>query len=179
MILQRRQIPEEIISEYDLNHLFVNNKIMVEVTGGMYGLPQAGLLAQQQLIKHLATYGYVACTSNPCLFRHESRPIAFTLLVDDFGIKFVDEINAKHLIDCLKNMYSLKVDWSGHSYLGLTIDHNISNNSISISLPQYIDKLLYKFGVVKSTRPVNNPMRYIAPNYGQKLRWQLQMILPY
>ena len=45
-------IPDEIIKEYNL-HNFVNskNQVFLEVTRGMYGLLQAGLLANELLEK--------------------------------------------------------------------------------------------------------------------------------
>ena len=33
-----------------------------------YGLPQAGLLSQDHLVRHLATHGYTQCANPPCLF---------------------------------------------------------------------------------------------------------------
>ena len=50
----------------------------------MYGLPQAGLLAQRRLIAHLAHHGYKQ-TPTPCLFRHDSNGTVFTLVVTTSG----------------------------------------------------------------------------------------------
>jgi hypothetical protein len=51
-------LPEEIIVEYKL-HKIVNAKgfMFIEVTKGMYGLPQAGLLANELLEKRLNKNG--------------------------------------------------------------------------------------------------------------------------
>ena len=54
----------------------------------MYGLPKAGILANKLLKKRLAKYGYFEMPHTPGLWKHVSRPIAFTLVVDDFGIKY-------------------------------------------------------------------------------------------
>jgi hypothetical protein len=43
-----------------------------------YGLPQAGALSQQRLLKHL-THGYTQIPSSPSVFRHRSGFIRFTL----------------------------------------------------------------------------------------------------
>ena len=58
----------------------------MEVSKGMYGLPQAGLLAQELLQKRLAKHEYHQSEIIPDLWKHESRPIMFTLVVDDFGV---------------------------------------------------------------------------------------------
>jgi hypothetical protein len=47
MLLSR--FPEEIIQKYNLNALAVNGWVSIEIRKGMYGLKQAGLLANQLL----------------------------------------------------------------------------------------------------------------------------------
>eukprot|EP00957_Ditylum_brightwellii_P040535 3067733-Ditylum_brightwellii.AAC.1 len=53
----------------------------------MYGLPQAGILANKLLSKRIVRHGYYLCTYTPGLWRHQWRPITFALVVDDFGVK--------------------------------------------------------------------------------------------
>ncbi len=46
----------------------------------------------------------------PGLWKHKMRPISFTLLVDDFGVKYVGEEQVIHLIWCKnKNINSLRI----------------------------------------------------------------------
>eukprot|EP00956_Cyclotella_meneghiniana_P037905 scaffold146503_cov46-Cyclotella_meneghiniana.AAC.1 len=73
-------IPEEIINEYRLRKI-VNAKgfVFVEVTKGMYGLPQAGLLANELLEKRLNKNGYFQSKIVAGLWSHKTRPIQFTL----------------------------------------------------------------------------------------------------
>jgi hypothetical protein len=77
------------MDEYDIRHLIHNGFIVVELRKGIYGLPQAGLLANLQLKKHLADHDYVPVSHTAGLFRHRTRPITFSLCVDDFGVKYV------------------------------------------------------------------------------------------
>ena len=56
----------------------------------MYGLPQAGILAYNRLVTHLALSGYTPVQHTPGHFRHATRPVTFSLVVDDFAIKYVD-----------------------------------------------------------------------------------------
>ena len=51
-------IPDEIKLEYNLQNLVVDGWIYVEIRKGMYGLPQAGILANKLLKKRLAKHGY-------------------------------------------------------------------------------------------------------------------------
>ena len=49
----------------------------------MYGLPQAGILAQELLEKRLNEHGYSQNKAVLGLWTHKTQPISFTLVVDD------------------------------------------------------------------------------------------------
>jgi hypothetical protein len=52
-------IPSHIIDLYDLKDKVANGHVYAEACKGMYGLPQAGKLANDQLTKCLKPRGYV------------------------------------------------------------------------------------------------------------------------
>jgi hypothetical protein len=66
MLLSR--FPEEIIQRYNLNALAVNGWVYIEIRKGMYGLKQAGLLANQLLRTRLAPFGYYPAWHTPGLW---------------------------------------------------------------------------------------------------------------
>ena len=68
----------------------------------MYGLPQSGILAQTLLETHLNAHGCHQSKITPGLWTHEWQPICFTLVVDNFGLKYVGMEHADHLIKCMK-----------------------------------------------------------------------------
>ena len=67
-------IPEEIIDAYNLTAL-VDNKgwIYMRIEKGMYGLKQAGIIANQELVKHMATFRYHPVQHTPGLWVHDTR----------------------------------------------------------------------------------------------------------
>ena len=69
----------------------------------MYGLPQAGHLAHNQLVKHLALYGYTPAKFTLGQWINKKLGITFTLVVDDFGIKYKGMKNLNHLINALQD----------------------------------------------------------------------------
>ena len=79
-------IPPEIVEQYRLMNLVHNDYVYIEINKGMYGLPQAGLLANKLLACRLARYGYFQAQHTPGLWKHAWRPIQFCLVVDDFGM---------------------------------------------------------------------------------------------
>jgi hypothetical protein len=52
-----------------------------------WGLPQAEILANIKLRRKLAPFGYYKCVKTLGLCKHESWPLTFTLVADDFGVK--------------------------------------------------------------------------------------------
>jgi hypothetical protein len=99
MLLSR--FPEEIIQKYNLNALAVDSWIYIEIRKGMYGLNQAGLLANQSLQTRLAPFRYYPARPSPGLWLHKTWPISFTLVVDDFAVKYVGKQHAEHLWNAL------------------------------------------------------------------------------
>jgi hypothetical protein len=101
-------IPDEVIREYKLREKATKNgSIYIRVKRGIYSLPQAGLLANELLEKRLNKHGYQQSKLVPGLWKHDTRPIQFTLVVDDFGIKYIGKELAHYLKNALKNTTNL------------------------------------------------------------------------
>ena len=60
-------IPEEIIQQYNIIPLVKNGYVYIETQKVMYGLPQAGLIANLHLKQHLEKFGYAPTTHTPGL----------------------------------------------------------------------------------------------------------------
>jgi hypothetical protein len=103
-------IPQSIVYQYHLLDLVHNGFILIEISRGMYGLPQAGILSYNQLVAHLATHGYTPCTHTPGLRTNATCDITFCLIVDDVGIKYINRCNTYHLLTVLQHLYTLTTD---------------------------------------------------------------------
>ena len=55
----------------------------------------------------------------PGLWKHETRPIQYTLVVNDFGVKYNRHEHAEHLKKVLEEHYKVTTDWSGSQYIGI------------------------------------------------------------
>lgn len=153
-------LPESTVKKYNLSGLIQNGKLLVEIHKGIYGLKQAGRLAQLRLINHLAKHGYVQADHTPCLFTHIDRPISFGLVVDDFGVKYTDKADVLHLIACLEELYTLRVDWSGTKFVGFVIHHDRRRRIITMQMPDYIPNAVRRFGIHPDTY-ADNPGEHV------------------
>jgi hypothetical protein len=118
MLLSR--FPEEIIRKYNLNVLTVDGWVYIEIRKGMYGMKQSGLLANQLIQTRLATFGYHPARI-PGLWLHKTRPISFTLVVDDFAVKYVRKHHAEHLRNAFLRTYELTTDWTVTVFSGMKL----------------------------------------------------------
>ena len=83
--------PPDIVKFYQLQDKVCNNMVYGKVVKAMYGLPQSGRIAHDDLVAHLALGGYFPAKFTPGLFTNRSNSIQFALIVDDFGIKYTNQ----------------------------------------------------------------------------------------
>jgi hypothetical protein len=158
MRLKITDIPDKIIEQYNLRELVDDDGYVYrEISKGMYGLPQAGIIAQELLAERLAKYGYHQSKIIPGFWTHETRPTTFTLVVDDFTIKIMSEDNANHLISILKKDYTITVDKEAKKYIGLTIKWDYDNGKVHMHMPGYLDKTMTRFKHEIPTKVQNSP----------------------
>jgi hypothetical protein len=79
-------VPEDIIAHYHLLDVATSKGyIYCKIRQGMYGLLQAGMIAQELLEKWLKEHGYNQSKTTPGLWTHEWHPITFFLLSTTLG----------------------------------------------------------------------------------------------
>jgi hypothetical protein len=163
-------IPDEIIQAYNLHDKISNGYVYVELRKAVYGLKQAGKLANDLLKKRLASDGYRPTTYTSGLWKHDTRPIAFTLVVDDFGVKYVDQADAKHLEACLAKYYTMKSDWEGGRYVGIYLQWNYKNGTVILTMPDYVRNVLHMVQHRIPKQQFHSPSKYTSPQYGVKIQ---------
>jgi hypothetical protein len=133
----------------------------------MYGLPQAGILANNWLIKHLVLYGYTPTKSIPGLYHNANCPVTFLLVIDDLKVKFVGHKHAsKHLVNTLQNLFKITTEWEGKLYCGIALNWDYINCLLNTSMLDYIKKAHHQFQVPTSSWTQHCPHASNRPNYG-------------
>ena len=115
--------PQDVIDHYNLkDKVDEKGNLCVRVEKGMYGLPQAGKIANKLLEKRLKKFGYTQSTVTPGFWKHDWSPISLTLVVDNFGVKYVGEQHANHLLTVLRKFCVIDKNEKGDKYCGVTLD---------------------------------------------------------
>ncbi len=159
-------IPEEIINKYNLRDLVDEEGwVYVEIRKGMYGLPQAGIIANQLLEKRLSEKGYYQCQHTPSLWRHVWCSIVFCLVVDNFGIKVTNMGDMHHLTAALEEHYKVAVDWKGSLFCGVKLTWDYINRHVTTNMPGYIGEALTKYQHPKPAMPQHSPYKATTIHY--------------
>jgi hypothetical protein len=168
--------PQDIIEEYKLHDkVDADGNVFCKVRQGMYGLPQAGIIAQDLLTKRLHKAGYQQSKVTPGYWRHKWRPISFTLVVDDFGMKYINKTDVNHLTSVLSQDYKIDTDLMGTRYLGLTLDWDYKLRKVHLSMPGYIKKACIRFGHTPLNKPQMQPHPHTLPTYGATIQFAKQI----
>jgi hypothetical protein len=171
-------LPEEIVEKYHLKRLAVDGWVYLEIRKGMYGLKQAGLLANQLLQKRLKPFGYHPAMHTPSLWLHITTPTAFNLVVDDFAVKYVTLADAHHRHNARLRNYKITMDWVGTVYYGITLKWDYDKRTCDISMPGYVNNVLNKFQHDNPKAPHHTPSQYITLVYGAKMQYVTQEEAP-
>ena len=106
MKIHKSLLPQEFIDLYNLQSLIGEDDFLyIEIRRGIYRLPQAGRLAHDELVQHLSSHGYALVKFTPGLWTNTILGNIFTLVVDDFGIKYQSLDHLYHLKEALETKY--------------------------------------------------------------------------
>ncbi len=146
MRLKLSDMPDDVIEHYNLQAITTaDGFVYCKIWKGMYGLPQAGIIAQQLLETRLAAHGYHQSTTTPGLWRHDTRPICFTLVVNGFRVKYMNKANAEHFLNAIQKYYKCSSDWDAKRYCGLTFKWDYEGRKVHSSMPNYLAKAIQRF----------------------------------
>jgi hypothetical protein len=106
------------------------------------------------------------------MWRHKTRHITFTLVVDDFGVKYIGNEHACHLLNALKQLYEVTYDWEGKLYCGILLKWDYENRTVDLSMPGCIENALHKFKLNSKSpnRPQHTSYPARKPQYGSKVQ---------
>jgi hypothetical protein len=171
MQLKLSDMPDNVIAHYHLHIIATSNGyIYCEIRQGLYGLPQVGIIEQELLAKRLKEHGYTQSKTTPGLWTHEWRPITFSLIVDDFGVKYIREEHAKYLLQMVQKYYTCLFKKEGERYCGLTIKWDYVGKKVHLLMPSYVKKALKRFQHPPPIVPQDQLHQHVKKSYGEKIQ---------
>ena len=105
------------------------------------------------------------------MWAHDNKPLTFSLIVDDFGIKYTRQQDVKELLTLLRQHYeAVTTDWSGTLYGGITIKWDYILRKVHTSMPGYLQKALHQFQHEAPDSLTFSSHPYTPPTYGVKVQ---------
>eukprot|EP00804_Cyclotella_cryptica_P006954 CCRYP_007088-RA/>CCRYP_007088-RA protein AED:0.41 eAED:0.44 QI:0/0/0/1/0/0/2/0/284 len=131
-----------------------NGYVITECWKAIYGLPQAGILANKFLEKCLNKYGYYQHNYTNGLWTHKTKPIQFALVVDNFAVKYTRDKDVQHLShsltainpDTKKNMFEVSTNMQGNLFIGITMDWDYTITDCIYRIPA--EGILYLWSIL-------------------------------
>ena len=171
--IPRKFIPDDILTKYSLHQFIHNDTILFRVDKCMYGLPQAAYLSNRHLVQHLAKHDYVEDPNVPCLFSHASNKIQFTLIVDDFGVKYSTRAALDHLTAAIQaGGWKLKINLQGDKHIGIDLAWDYENNTLTTSMPHCVSKGIARFAPDVVLKGAPSPAVYVPPKFGETVQYE-------
>ena len=121
-------IPQEVINHYNLQNKVTEDRcVYCEIYKAIYGLKESGKLINIKLHVVLAIEGYKPCRFTHGLYKHKTQNITFIVVVDNFGVKYINKCDTDHLI------VSFSLDIIFKRFCTLTTKWHISANILYIA----------------------------------------------
>ncbi len=173
MQLRIANMSDNVIKHYTLMNLTTpDGYVYCEIQKGMYGQPQARIIAQQLLEEQLWKNGYRKSATTPGLWKQDTWPISITLVVDDFGVKYGGKENTQHLLDTMQQFYKCLCGWEGKQFCGLTIKWNYNGWKVHLLMPNKVIKALDHFWHPPPCKRQDQPsISYVKLTYGEKTQY--------
>ena len=115
-------------------------------------------------------HGYYKVSHTPALWHHATQPIPFTqftLVVDDFGVKYTNKFDELHFLNTLKETYKVSEYWKGSLYCGINLKWDYNNRTLDVSMPGYVTKHLTKYKHKPPKAPIHTPLKPLPHKYSK------------
>jgi hypothetical protein len=126
---------------------------------GLYGLKQSGRLWYERLGKVLEEIGFTRLKSDSSIYvwMHGDTKVVVPVFVDDLTIVSASKSAIQTVKDALARSFKLKDLGPTSFLLGVKVEHDAPNRSLSLSQRQYILDMLERFNM-SDCKPVSTPM---------------------
>ena len=135
MCLPLYSIPDKIIVHFKLLAPASDIWVYLKIRKGMPGLKQAGIISNDRLTLHFAKHRYAPVPCTPLLWAQAHLPVMFSLVVNNFDVKYIGDASAHHLIAIPRILYTIYADWSRSLFCAFTLAWDYANRTGNVSMP--------------------------------------------
>ncbi len=115
--LRIADMPDDVIEQYNLRDNTTPTAISIaKYKRGCMACHRPVSLPNNIVKERLQKHSYHQSQTTPGLWKHDPRSIRFSLVDNDFGVKYVGKENAQHLLDTVQHYYKCSCNKKGERY---------------------------------------------------------------
>ena len=148
MFISAKDISQKMRETY--GHLIdkKSGRLLLKIVKAIYGMRQAGFIAQRNLIELLKANGYRE-SGYDSIFTSSDGKVIFLTHTDDFAIGYDEEEAVEKLKRILTEAgYTLVIDLEAKNFCGFQVkyDRDAAVPSMTLSVEKILEKALFRFG---------------------------------
>jgi len=150
------ELDEEIFMQ--LPEGVMEKDTIVKLKKSLYGLKQSPRQWNKRFHEFLARSKFKISNADRCVYQGsiDGKTVLLALYVDDGLILARNQETIHKILEALKTEFEVTVSSAAY-FLGLEIRKDLSTKTITISLEQYIKRILKKFGM-SDAKPISTPV---------------------
>jgi hypothetical protein len=94
----------------------------------------------------------------------------FSLVINNFRVKYVDKQHADHIFSALKEHYKAAIELGGKLYSGLILHWDYNARTVDISMSAYVAAALHQFQHKTPRQACHALSQWSQPNDGAKVQ---------
>ena len=131
--------------------------LVCKLNKSLYGLKQSPRCWNKVLTEFMKSLGFTQSSADPCIYVRDSKSLTIVAAyVDDLIIATKTDEEMQDVKQQLQSRFKMKDLGKLHYCLGITINHDQTNNVIEMHQKQYILKMLEKYGLLDA-KSVSTP----------------------
>ena len=153
------QTPKDFQSQHNL-HALVDNPgcVCAQINWSLHRLEENGSIANEDIVvDHSLQFGRHEIKHTAGLFTHVTRPIQFSLVVDDFGVKWVNHADLNHLLESPRTKHTMTCDSEWKQFAEMHLQWNCDTGKVVCSMDWHVKDALRELEVTKSKRHFKGP----------------------
>ena len=103
-------------------------------------------------------------------FFHKTRPVTFSLVVNDCGVCFERQEDAEHLVASLKKHRPIKTDLTGSQCVGVDLQWDHINRALKTSMKNCVKQAPLQFQCPEPSKRQHSPSPFTPPICGSKVQ---------
>ena len=119
----------------------------------------------------MAPFGYHPVQHTPVIWVHDSIKTIFSLVVENFCVKYFSIEDADHFFKAFGYKYLITVDMAETVYIGIKLEWEYVHINVTLSIPSYVRKALHRFQHIVIGGKEYSPHTYAPIQYIQKVQY--------